>query len=89
MPDAVPVNAPADTVVAVDVVAIHIRPLDNIVAYRFQITWQSGRVEMQEFKQVKPEDFGACLNSFCKTAPKNKFLTWLVSAGYETNLTPV
>jgi hypothetical protein len=54
--------------------------------YSLLVTWSSGRTEVRS-KLVRPADFNACVASFAQAAPKRKLLTWLVSAGYETNLT--
>jgi hypothetical protein len=90
MADALEVVATVDTIVSIDVTEIHIEPPVSgstpLIRYSLLVTWSSGRTEVRS-KVVKPTDFVACLASFCQATPKRKLLTWLVSAGYETNLT--
>lgn len=87
MADAVPTTPQADQVTAIDVQFMHIDPPSSTVSYQLRLTWQSGKITYADTKVIAVADFLACIGSFCQATPKKKFLNWLVTAGYETNIT--
>lgn len=80
-------TAVADSITAVDLLKIQIEPVSSIINYTLRETWTSGKVTVRD-GVVKAADFAACLTAFCQATPKKKFLQYLVTAGYETAITP-
>jgi hypothetical protein len=86
--DATPTSPPpAETLVGIDVDWMHICPQEQIVTYTLAFEYSSGRRVVQPARSVSAPDFVACIAAFMQTAPKRKFLQWLVANGYESNLT--
>ena len=87
MADATATTQPTDTIAAIDIESIAIKPIAQLVFYRLRLTWSSGAITFRE-NTVGNADFIACISSFCQATPRKKLLTYLSSAGYEPNLTP-
>jgi len=78
----------ADSITAIDLLKIQIEPQSSVINYTLRQTWASGKVDTRD-GVVKTADFAPCLAAFCQATPKKKFLQYLVTAGYETTITPV
>ena len=78
----------SEAITGYDVTRIEIIVPSQQINYRLTITYTSGATRVTEGKIVNT-DFAAALGSFCQATPRKKFITWLASNGYESNITPV
>jgi hypothetical protein len=86
MADATPTTPVSDSIVSIDVETFQVNMQNNTASYSLLLTWSTGRVDRRE-RIIKGADFNAMVAAVFQAAPKRKFLTWLQSNNYETNLT--
>jgi hypothetical protein len=86
MADATPSTPIVETLIDIDVDEIKIRPRAKIIFYRLVRTYSSGREEYVE-RSIGELQFADARQSFMQAAPLKKFLQWLVTNNYESNLT--